>query len=298
MAGTNNITIYGVNNTINGGSTQILDVNGSSAQCVINGQTEWLINKSYDSGGSNAASRVIAKLENINLKDELPNVLDWIGSNLASNTSATQVVVKPISGAYVPKVIPAVPATTTIVFDDTKFPSNLGLQYAIQIYVGQNEVFTGNVLTGFASNADYMDFVKTKYEDAGYGVVINGLNMALTGAAGLGAAINGAVNLVQSRDENAPDFTNSLSSSPPFSGGINTISTNIDFILNGGSILIGGSLIINLLPSLVVGANIIVGALSTAGVPELESTGNYALPVTFGTQDDFVISIFIYGDSI
>ncbi len=297
-AGTNNITIYGVNNTINGGNSQVLDVNSASAQCVINGQTEWLVNKSYD-GGGNSTNRVIAKLENINLKDELSNVLQWVGSNLANNTAATQVVVKPISGSYVPKVIPETPATTTIVFDDTKFPSNLGLYYSIRLEVGPDiEIFNDNIPTGFATNAEWMDFVKQKYEDASYGVVINGLNMQITGPSGTGETLNTLVNEVASRDENAGFYTDSLSSSPPFSGGTNPTSTNSDFTLDGDSILIGGSFIVNLLPSLTVGVNVIIGVPTTGGLPIFKSTGNYALPVTTGTLDDFIISIFIYGDTV
>lgn len=46
----NNITISAVNNTVNAGTTVVLSVNGVAAECLINGQTEWLIN-----GGGSAA---------------------------------------------------------------------------------------------------------------------------------------------------------------------------------------------------------------------------------------------------
>lgn len=44
QAGTNNIIVFGSNNTINGGLSFLFDTDFMSGECVVTGQTEWLIN--------------------------------------------------------------------------------------------------------------------------------------------------------------------------------------------------------------------------------------------------------------
>lgn len=119
-----------------------------------------------------------------------------------------------------PDVIAEVKAETIVVFNAAAFPSNLGLAYSLRMYIGATEIYSNAVGAGFVTNADYMDYVKTTLEALNYGIVIGGVNMTITDVAGNGATTNTKVTVIESRDENANQFTDNLSSSPAFAGGV------------------------------------------------------------------------------
>ena len=131
-----------------------------------------------------------------------------------------------------PIIISEVKASTTIVFNAAAFPNNLGLAYSLRMFIDATQIYSNNVGAGFASNALYMDYVKTTLEGLGYGIVIDGLNMEITDIAGNGASTNTKVSIIESRDENANIFTNNLTSSPAFSGGVTAESTFYTIQLN------------------------------------------------------------------
>ena len=246
-------------------------------------------------------NKIIAKLLNVNLKTISGNTIPFETGLSGHNTSISNIVIVPSqNNIYSGNGIPEFPANTTVTFDDTKFPSNTSLIYSVNLYVGDIEVNTDPILSGFSTNTEWMDYVKTKFEEDGYTVVINGLNMSVTGATGLGATINGKIMSASTRDENASTFTESLGFSPVFSGGVNAQATTYSLQLDSEEVRIGAQLIINLIPSLLFETNMVSGIVTNAGssMPIFKTTGNWTLPVTVGTDDDFYVNIYIVGTII
>jgi len=238
----------------------------------------------------------IAYIERVNMKDIATNSLTWKEGCSASNTVSESVIVKVLSGIYQTKSIPGIPASTIIVFDPTKFPDINGnspdnTPFLIRIALGDVDLYNeGNA--GFASNVLWMDFVKTIYEGNSFTVSINGLNMTISGGDG---SLNGTINTIETRGADAGGFTNSLSSSPAFSGGIDPLSTDFGLKMNGVTILDASGSTVS---SSIIGLDITKIFSSIIRPFILDRSGDWTFPITTGTEEDFILSIYIKGKSI
>jgi len=124
--------------------------------------------------------------------------------------------------------------------------------------------------------------------------------MTITDVAGNGATTNTKIPVIQSRDENAGSFTNNLSSNPAFSGGVTTATTSIGLTLNDEVMTFNGVVLQTTLDSVQPSSTLTLSdrIANASNFGYFPITGSWALPVTVGTENDFVVNIYIYGDTI
>lgn len=227
--------------------------------------------------GNFPSIRIIAQLENINLKDGGNNFLTWVGTNLSSNTSFERVSIKCISGTYNPTAFNS--AATTITFENN-WP--LAPQ-SVPIKIDGNTVHT-ILNASYSDTNEFMEAVKAVMETFGWTVTILGLDMTILS----NAADNGAVIDLEKTLSGPGSW---LSASPAFGEGVG--ESFIDFVFDGDPVDFGETFM-ELLTNLSEGKEISLSLIRKNWIKSYDA--DFLAPVTVGLADDYIISIFVFGD--
>ncbi len=220
-------------------------------------------NNTVPSGGS---SRVIASLENVNLKDVAANVLDWASGKTAANTVNPIAVVEWVSGTSLLSIeitneglngdtITNAGLGITITQDGLKSASDLATEY----------VTAFNATLGASYLVDDGSFIKS--------------NPSLTPFDLAAPPTNANFQILASGDI-------ALSKSALYDGKLtfNSVNTYTSLFGFDGTVFLL--------------VDKILSYSNTTGALNLDGLGDWAYPILVGTENDFIVNIYIYGDTI
>jgi len=234
-------------------------------------------------GGS--SSRLIASLDNVNFKNVLPNLIDWVNGMSAANIANPMLFVEWVSGVYTPKVVTQGSATITLT------GTTSATDEVVQLFVGASLA-----ATYFASIGDSLETIKAGLIAGAFDeFVIENLSgdiMTVTEPLGSEGDYNGEL-LTFSVGGTGFGSTGGTE----IEGGIPQ-ATNFELQLDSAVAYLGdGVTIINAVQSIDTTRSLSV-AITANGDCLFSKSGQFAIPVITGTQDDFICNFKIYGDPI
>ncbi len=240
---------------------------------------------------SNLTHNPVIAYGEFNLNDVASNVLTWTTGCTAENTAPEAVVVYLTENdTYVNPGQAEVLATLIALFSGAYPSDDNGLSIKLN----------GDIIIGFDTGTPYANYsafysdIKSKLISNGYGADDGSGQLVITNKVGTGSSDNGKIISI------VVGVTNYLSSSNAFAGGQAAVSsTAFELKHDGNTIKLGIELdgIIVFLSQLIVGKKISTTILndSVSSIPIFSNSGNWALPVTVGTDDDFRIAVKILG---
>lgn len=238
-----------------------------------------------NSSGGGSSSRVIASLENVNLKDAGANVLTWASGKSAANTVNPHFVFKYVSGTYVDNVVPGVQGTASVSIDS-------GSDNIVQVFIGATQL--GEIVPDFPLKEDFQAQVLDLFQ------MNNFTNVAFVGDVLSVSEPLGNEGLYEGQLISFVNGNVTTSLSEPFAGGTQGTSTLFNIELDG----------VSMIPLTSPATTLTIGATSAVirteitpivngiSLPAYPTDGVWSVPVVRGAQDDFVIDIYLLGDTI
>ena len=251
-----------------------------------------------------SVSTKVASLSGINLKTPAANTLVWETGKSAVNTANYRAVVKWVSGTYQDNSVAEVLGTGEVSIDgDATNGAGGGGFVSLQVdgvQISSVSFFPAQVKTkaqviaGLIANAQN-----------GWGIAnLAGDVLTLTEPIGEGGVYDGlAITIVLNLGE--PVVMVYTVITPTITGGTSAVASTTDFDLklNGENMKLLLANIITLfdsgaIPNATHKMNMFLTDGSGTGLPIFPVSGDFALPVTVGALNDFVIDVEIHADTI
>lgn len=225
-----------------------------------------------------------------NLKDIAANALTWASGCTAANTAPSGVVITMAANdTYTTQSIAEVLGTFQLTVDLGGAPDPLDyLRWRVN---GVDVVnFLGQSLPNAASVVAY---VIANTLNGWTAEIVSGTTIQFYAPVGSGASLNG-MTMVETQGIDGGSIP--YSGLTAISGGVTAESTAFQLELDSIEILFaGGSTIKDVISTLVIGKILSLATRGEGALDLYSNTGDWALPVTQGTLNDFRVNVYIIG---